>query len=433
MKKPIIALLLILAVLSGLLCAAADTAYLPAQVQKKLNEDNASGYTVTGYVERAGGSPYYAFALIRNAKGKNVLYVFRANDSGWKYQFKTSAAVPQGSGRTVLRLDDPQTLFIALDSDSGEYWVKYAIYTYSSSNWYLNHYYDRSRKVNVLVSGKELTYYGGADYNQLQGSARGTVENNLRYISLTSIPATLKEAKNKLTSAPSIPTGTLSAEKVKFTGGKNYAVYSGPGESYLRGANGKASVSTNDWIQVFGRENGWIMIQYAISADHMRIGWIPEKSLPKNAAIGNSTFTPTAAFTASAATLTDDPLFSGSALLQLPANAAVTWLASMGEWAYVEYADAGIRARGFIPLDRLSGFGENEAVALAKAYIIAASPETDRGPVTALMLRNYGVYAAYDELTAQWAVMFDSPDGEQWVVCVDPVNGEAWFPDGSNG
>jgi hypothetical protein len=42
----------------------------------------------------------------------------------------------------------------------------------------------------------------------------------------------------------------------------------GTGEEYGE-QEGKASVSTNDWIQGFWTENGWIMIQYAISRDHM--------------------------------------------------------------------------------------------------------------------------------------------------------------------
>ena len=48
--------------------------------------------------------------------------------------------------------------------------------------------------------------------------------------------------------APLIPEGTLSAEVVSFTADQMYAVYSAPDSKSLRGAHGKAKVSTNDWI-----------------------------------------------------------------------------------------------------------------------------------------------------------------------------------------
>lgn len=56
-------------------------------------------------------------------------------------------------------------------------------------------------------------------------------------------------------------------------------VYSGPGTQYFREANGKASVSTNDWIQVFGREGEWVLIQYRVSGAKLRFGYVHESAL----------------------------------------------------------------------------------------------------------------------------------------------------------
>lgn len=53
-------------------------------------------------------------------------------------------------------------------------------------------------------------------------------------------------------SAPDIPQGTLNAEVMSFTPGQTYAVYSAPDSRSIRGAKGRARVSTNGWIQVFG-------------------------------------------------------------------------------------------------------------------------------------------------------------------------------------
>ena len=82
-------------------------------------------------------------------------------------------------------------------------------------------------------------------------------------------------------SAPEIPQGTLNAEEMPFTPGQTYAVYSAPDSRSIRGAKGRARVSTNGWIQVFGAEGDWLLVQYAITPEHCRIGYIDRNALPK--------------------------------------------------------------------------------------------------------------------------------------------------------
>ena len=66
----------------------------------------------------------------------------------------------------------------------------------------------------------------------------------------------------------------------QFPKGKTYEVYRGPGQNYGRSANGKASVSTNDTIMVYGVRGGWMLISYSISGGHTRYGWISTAGLP---------------------------------------------------------------------------------------------------------------------------------------------------------
>lgn len=157
----------------------------------------------------------------------------------------------------------------------------------------------------------------------------------------------MNDTKNKHTVVPSIPQGELIAEDVKFAKGEKYEVYSGPGKDYLRAADGKAVVSTNDWIQVFGKEDGWILIQYEIDKDHMRFGWIPEKALPKSASVDELSFIHETVTLLDTAFLTDDPLFSHTMLLTLPKGTTVYHLSDMGDWAYIESC-SGDCVRGFV-------------------------------------------------------------------------------------
>ena len=66
----------------------------------------------------------------------------------------------------------------------------------------------------------------------------------------------------------------------QFPKGKTYEVYRGPGQNYGRSANGKASVSTNDTIMVYGVRGDWMLISYGISGGHTRYGWISTSGLP---------------------------------------------------------------------------------------------------------------------------------------------------------
>ena len=331
---------------------------IPQGVTDYLDGSRWSGWEITGWVNPDGNlsSSACAFAVVKRGR-ENVLVAFGWKDGKWIYKWYNPTALPQVSA-PILLCDDWQIN----DGFSGHRFSSYYIFNNETmearckwvqqkdSSWRLIHmscynplmFYDTSvenalRLYNVgWVKGQETDVW-----------VYGTYQTNLRYFSFSAFPRTVEEAREKLSNPPTIPSGTLSAQKVSFSGGKKYEVYQGPGEEYGRAGNGKASVSTNDWIQVFGRENGWIMIQYDISSDHMRIGWIPEAALPSSAKVLDLQYTPVTVRTIEQVNLTDDPLASQASVAVLPADSTVTWLASMGEWAYVECTGSQL-LRGFV-------------------------------------------------------------------------------------
>lgn len=364
MKKGILAIFMTAILLATVALAYADTyqvaeqVQIPDQIQSYLSTEKLEGYTATSCITGMGSSSDYAFVLMQGNNGNNTLYVFKQKNNGWNFQYKTNNAVPQGSGRVTVRKEgiNINGIYIAEENDSGEYWVEYAKYVFQKSGsgtWCLAEYSDRDRKFKVEMTNNRIGYFGGSDYDVFAGYVYGTIQTNMRYVNLSNIPNSIVEARNKYTLAPAIPAGSLSAEVIKFSGGKKYAVYSAPDERSVRNANGKASVSTNDWIQVFGQENGWIMIQYAIDASHYRIGYINAKALPRNKHAQDLILTQTNAITTQAIDLTDDPLFSQSLLLSLPENTPVVWLGTMGDWAYVEVTQPAL-ARGFAPISTIA-------------------------------------------------------------------------------
>lgn len=145
---------------------------------------------------------------------------------------------------------------------------------------------------------------------------------------------------------------------VEAAPGQKWPVYSAPDASSWRGAKGKALVSTNGNVYAAGWESGWLLIMYETNNGSVRVGYASAQDMKKVPAFDRAlTFDYTPAVLERAAALTDDPARSYSAIVQLPAGAAVTYLTTYFNaqaWAYVETAVDGQRVRGFLPASALS-------------------------------------------------------------------------------
>ena len=151
------------------------------------------------------------------------------------------------------------------------------------------------------------------------------------------------------TDAPATRIPTLEACLVNFARGHRYAVYTGPGEDYVRANNNKAVVSTNDWIEVFGVENEYVMIQYAITTTQRRIGYIEAAALPVDVSVTALDFSCVPVVITQKTEVTDDPLGEKTPLYTLPVGAEAQWLAVMEDWVYLEWNEGEKPVRGFVP------------------------------------------------------------------------------------
>ena len=357
MKKQFIALtLLILALLAVSVCTAHAEETLPAKISEFFSDGAFADAEITGTARWSTGW----FVLVRRG-GSNVLYSFSPSENGWKNDFSTGKGVPQGDVR--MYVTDSIDEFMAQKHYKGPFLVfeqysaadqsvtLYAAYQHNASGqWNLIRLFGGGFEHMVLEKGV-ITYYKDATLAETAGTAKGTFQRNLRYVNLSTLPVTYKKAAGSLTKPPVLPEGSeLMATEIQFEGGKKYSVYSAPDKTSLRSSNGKAAVSTNGWIQVFGKENNWILIQYSIDKDHYRFGYIDASSLPKRARVEDLAFERVKVTVGENVSVTDDPLFSRSEIATLKGGDAVTLLSEMGSWAYIE----GSGYRGFIPLEALS-------------------------------------------------------------------------------
>lgn len=151
-------------------------------------------------------------------------------------------------------------------------------------------------------------------------------------------------------------------EGIVFPKGEKYPVYYGPGYGYDRMAGGKATVSTNDWIRVYGEETGVVLneygfpgasvlIEYEISEGRHRFGWVASADLPDSVAVWQTLpWQWGYAHTNQKTSVTDDPFYSQTSVATLPAGTDVQVLLEIEDWTYIDAPPI----RGFVPSSALT-------------------------------------------------------------------------------
>ena len=332
-------------------------------------------YEFEDYCEVRGTSKGdYGFALVHR-KNERILVGYHKADGEMKYWLKNAGAVPQGkeeawfdvgtagwidetdwignfTGRQVY--DDGLCFSVTQLDESGESYEKMVVYRWENGMFRLSSYH-KTEGGGIRVSDDKLDFI---DWSNVvyRGAVQGAVQRDIRYVSFNALPTWIDDAKAKLTVAPNLKDGAFTAQKVKFTGGQKYPVYTGTGEDYVRSGNGKGLVSTNGWIEVYGQKDGYILIQYSIDSSHYRFGWIDRNALPEGTSVPAMDFAGISADTLSEITqdtfLTDDPLFSQNKLCGLKAGQTVSWLAVLNDdWAYVLVNVNGKMMCGFVRTD----------------------------------------------------------------------------------
>ena len=148
--------------------------------------------------------------------------------------------------------------------------------------------------------------------------------------------------------------------------GASPAVYSGPGKEYYRANNGKAQYGKGGVARIYGlAPNGWMMIGYELGSGDYRIGYVA----PANAdllygikdwdsAIPQLSLDSVSAVITADCELIDDPVIHTKPIAYLGRGIAVTYLATLGKWAYIEVDCSIGLARAFVRQEYLSTSGD---------------------------------------------------------------------------
>ncbi|MBQ7887433.1 MAG: hypothetical protein IJ313_11145 [Clostridia bacterium] len=374
--KRMICLLLALALLGG--CALAQEE-MPQEVLEHIRNFYLAPQ-IEDYLALPGlPDGDYGFALVRE-NGMRELLGFRWKDGVMENWLDSSAAVPQTDRKaelfhyedgTVIRylwdteneyayVTQGDNVAVSIPDQWNETTESSVYYEWEGGAFrlrsYRNHFWD------VDVFGD--TYYFWDIGNGLRNVIDTDVPKdwNILTVDFDALPKRAEDVVQNASVEAVIPKAygedMLHAETYSFEPGQKYPVYNGPGKQYQRAGNGKASVSTNGWIQVFGEYDGFLMIQYAVGNERYRIGWIARDALPADCFVDTLPMQGGDWYTLSEdCVLTDDPLSSKASLCTLPKDALVESMASLGyAWTYVRVTIDGKTWWGFVPSELL-GWG----------------------------------------------------------------------------
>ena len=369
--KRVMSLLLSLMLVIGMVSfASADT--LPDDVLSQIGRNDV----VLSSAQLGMTDGLTWFLLARTWTNENVLYMFKQYNraSYYRLMVRNALALPKDTNLVVSlkgsevdqwTQDTIEGPLLTIDQvDNTGYTVFHMVFQYKTGDtWELVRIWDIQGNYQTLsITDNRVSEYRDYRSQTIRSSYVVNFDRSLPGFNLSKFA--LKggsqqyddpEPTKKPPAYSAVPVAMPDSEElvpmnnVSFTANKRYAVYSGPSEESIRGANKKAVVSTNDWIQVFGVEGDWALVHYGIGKNHYRFGYIKRSALPSGWEYRELYWRNVRCKVQESVIVTDDPLFSQTELTRLEPDTEVTWLGVLGDWAYIE----GQNFRGFILLSKL--------------------------------------------------------------------------------
>lgn len=253
---------LMMTLMASVCVAGAYSPYFETEPPREVREHVANrwpDYEFEDYCE-VRGTPKgdYGFALVHR-KNERILVGYHKVDGEMKYWLKNAGAVPQGkeeawfdvgtagweeetdwvgnfTGRQVY--DDGLYFSVTRLDESGESYEKMVVYRWENGMFRLSRY--RKTEVRgIRVSDDKLDFIDWSNCVYC-GAVQGAVQRDIRYVSFNALPTWIDDAKEKLTVAPNLRSGDFTSQKVKFTGGQKFPVYTGPGRTTRAAATARA-------------------------------------------------------------------------------------------------------------------------------------------------------------------------------------------------
>ncbi len=302
----------------------------------------------------------------------------------------------------VLSYGDEEVYTFLYDEDV-EYYLHRA--EFKQNEWYSNCLVEQPEGMLFWQSGP------GEIFVPVGDALWETSSISLAEFNISQTPRSMAEVRNMTAvhwalegySQPLTPVSTLEGTAK----GRTLPVYTAPNQpapapTAFRAADGKASVSLKEDVQVYGVQDGWTLISYEVSPRTSRFGYIEG-----DYADGKLLEFGQVELVAAADTfLTDDPFVSQYAQVQIEEGMRLIGLAQCGEYyAYCEFPLGKTVYRGFVPLKDLT-----------TKYDHGMSHEMDIEDGTAPLMADVR-WDVMDALVGKWEFTDDEGPGRLILFC----------------
>lgn len=372
-KRLLPLLLLLLLALSP--AAHAATAPDADVLSSALRGTPYEGYALTcqtfamQYGEPGNASAY----AIATRGGQSVLCAFEESNSGWHLRVANENALPDDATQISIAVSGQhRVVAIGAETNEGSLQLQFAIggNMHAPYTWPLHEVMTTTRgadgKTHTIQVGPseetgKWTFTENGEYMSYENRAYTCMDDfDLRDIPLTRAAADAAWHRGGTTiyierddGAANASLRTLSGQKITLAEDQKLPVYSGPGEEYLRGANGKAAVSTNEPLTVYATASDWVLIRYAVSSGE-RFGYIPRVYLPADMVITHNLYQDASSvgLTTREVAVLDNLSEADKPLCTFSYETPLSVWATLGDWLYVGGVSAsGDSCCGFIPAD----------------------------------------------------------------------------------
>lgn len=377
--KHLLSLLLVCLFLTPATLVAADPN--PSVLTDALRGTPYEGYTLScqtfaAQYEQPGNSSAYAIAT---GGGKNVLCAFVEAEDGWHLHVSNENALPDDPTQlsiTIVEYAGAPAVSIKADTVGGSTQVQFIINGYDTNASYSLPLFEVLFTVLSVDGGTptitrvapseetgKWTVTENGEYQSYENRAYARMDDfDLRDIPLTRAAAdaiwhdgssTIYIEADDRRAAEGV--SKLSGQQVTLPGDQMIPVYSGPDMASLRGADGKAAVSTKEPVNVYATNHDWVLISYGIPSGE-RYGYIPLGHMPADISIPLELTQGAMSMgvTTREVGVLDNLSTPDAPLCVLPYQTPLEVFATLGDWLYVGvFSDLGFSCRGFIPIDAL--------------------------------------------------------------------------------
>ena len=352
-----IAAILLLLVICGIASAEEDDE-LPAEIKQYFDNE-----TSIVEIEDFSYSKQFLFAIAKNSNKERVLYGFQQNEGQWDFIVKTKSVFPDTNLQAYVSTDEEYQDFNGIHhvpfvmlgfSDPKEDFTRILVlFEYDGNAFTLNEVNDYNNSASVRYKQNTVMIYDDDSCSSQKADIKYSMPTSLSDFDYENFIAYInKWNKEYYTLTNQVNFDENFPLRYYHPNDQIFTVYSAPTSAAYIEANGKAKVSTNDWILVYGKENDYYLIQYSINETAMRYGYIPSSSLAY-LNMGKFIWANQEATVKKKTNLINDPCGSKTKTRSLQEGTKIKILGILNEWAYIECQTPYI-VRGFVDYKALN-------------------------------------------------------------------------------